>query len=36
MWQTDKWPIGKTIGFLVLTSTGLWFALGLTLKVIIH
>jgi hypothetical protein len=35
-WQSNKWPINKTIGFLALTSAGLWLVLGLTLKVIIH
>jgi hypothetical protein len=35
-WQSDKWPINKTIGFLIFTSAGLWFALGLTLKAIIR
>jgi hypothetical protein len=33
-WQSDKWPIQKTVGFLLFAGAGLWIALGLALKVL--
>jgi hypothetical protein len=35
-WQSDKWPTYKTAGFLVFAGAGLWLALGLALKALIH
>jgi len=34
--QSDKWPAYKTAGFLVFTGAGLWLALGLCLRALIH
>ena len=34
--QSDKWPIHKTVGFLLLAGAALWVALGFTLRVLFH
>jgi hypothetical protein len=35
-WQSDKWPVQKTVGFLVLAGAGLWAGLGLAIHAIFH
>jgi hypothetical protein len=35
-WRSDKWSANKTIGFLLLTSLGLWAVLGLTIRVLLR
>jgi hypothetical protein len=35
-WQSDKWPVHKTVGFLLLTGGGLWAVLGVAVGVILH
>jgi hypothetical protein len=35
-WRSDKWSANKTIGFLLLTSLGLWLVLGLTIDVLLR
>ena len=35
-WQSDKWPVYKTAGFLLLAGAGLWAALGVAVRILIH
>ena len=35
-WQSDKWPANKTVGFLLLTSAGLWAILGFAIHALFH
>ena len=34
-WQSDKWPVNKTVGFLLLTGAGLWVALGVGVHILL-
>jgi hypothetical protein len=35
-WQSDKWTAQKTAGFLLITSAGLWVALGFAIHILFH
>jgi hypothetical protein len=36
MWQSDKWPAYKTVGFLLITGAGLWAGLGVVIHALFH